>query len=187
MLVGITDANGNQCQKNVPIVINAAPTICPDWTQLLWGAATIDTNFGHLTNDGTGSFTPNNLAADSFHAHCNSPDALFGGDEVQVSNTATISYSGTGCNCNINIALTLFSDNNLLNELFATVFIQQDGNTILFNVNPGDNAFSLVDTLGATQTILVTVFIWCPTSQPSAPLVSDHEFIDIVGTITNVP
>lgn len=182
VIVIATDSAGCWFTETFTVTIKAP---CADWSQLLWGASSIQTDFGHVTNNGTGSFTPNNAASASFHGHCDSPDAFFGTDEVLVTNTATLSYNGPACNCKLNAALTEFSTNNELVELFSNVEVKQGATTLIAFSNPGVNLFTLLDTGGVPQVITITVTLHCPHGWPL--LVDDHEWIDLVGTFSNVP
>jgi hypothetical protein len=90
MLVGITDAEGHKCQKNVAVTINAPVNLCADWNATAWGSPV-----GH---DFTGSAVgvTNSLIVSYVNG------AFNGLMEVD----STVVQAGGPCTCNLHVHLT---------------------------------------------------------------------------------
>lgn len=164
------------CEKSFTLTINAAS--CPDWTTLLW-AVPIEFVFATAT----ASFVPNNTTGAAFDGLADTPNDFFG--NAQARNTAGLNYSGTGCNCNLHIVSDVIGG---VGSIHAEVTVQQNAlvrYTEAFEVTGSgtfDRAFSLVDTLGGTQPILVTVNCQVGIGGPTGVHLRSH----LTGTFSNV-
>jgi len=171
------------CTK--PFSITIAPNeICPDWTTLLWDAPII---IGESPPDATGSFTPNGIAGENYHAQAQCADFFTGLFIVQASVEANLIYNGNGCDCQVTVNWNGTGADPT--EAIASIRVQQNGGDILpiqnFDTTNNGNytfGFNLLDTGGGNQNINVRI-VW----QVSNLVGGGPSTADMQGTFSNVP
>jgi hypothetical protein len=122
MLVGIIDAQGNRCQKDVAVVINAAPPPSgPDWSTLVWDTV--------LFGGGDVAFA-SALGANLIWDLSGAAD---GSSAAFLTLHASMTYTGPAVNCKV--AVTLTAGNAFTTLAFG---IRQDGVPVLAVGDSGD-------------------------------------------------
>ena len=155
MLVGITDAKGHKCQKDVSIVVNSGVS-CDVFSNLVWTE-------NYQVGTSTGLFTGPSWSATS-SGTCTADDSGdFGGEW----HTANGTYNGPAANCNLHITASGTAGIDP-GASFINVNIYFDGvevshayinidQTIFLGPGTYDIPFSIPDTGGIDKSVKIEV------------------------------